>query len=125
MKPHGTYKLAYRSRDLRDLPPRVVAFSTATAVGRLDTPMDQYVRSEQRIRRILDSLRDQIIPGGGGKNLRIRRVFSQPREVYRVELDLPELGCQRTTFLDRDALEELLAADDVRRAVEARSLGAQ
>jgi hypothetical protein len=36
---------------------------------------------------------------------------------------LPELAYLRTTFLDRDALEELLAADDVRELVEGATLG--
>ena len=39
---------------------------------------------------------------------------ASPREVYRLEIEVPELGYQRTTLLDRDALEELLATDDVR-----------
>jgi hypothetical protein len=50
-------------------------------------------------------------------------VFKTPREIYRLELELPEFGYQRTTLLDREALEELLEADDVREAVET-ALGA-
>ena len=73
--------------------------------------------------RLLASLRDEILEGGGGPNLRIRQVFQTPREIYRVELELPALGYQRTTFLDRDALEELLEADEVREAVETAALG--
>jgi hypothetical protein len=30
--------------------------------------------------------------------------------VFRLEIELPELGYQRTTLLDREALDELLAA---------------
>ncbi|MBW2270748.1 MAG: hypothetical protein JRH16_19475 [Deltaproteobacteria bacterium] len=77
---------------------------------------------ELRIQRIVDSLRAQITGGGPEQNLRIRRVFQQPREIYRLELEIPELGFQRTTLLDRDALEELLTADEVRQKVEASPL---
>jgi len=43
--------------------------------------------------------------------------FENPREVFRLELELPELGYQRTTLLDREALDALLEADDVRARV--------
>jgi hypothetical protein len=42
-----------------------------------------------------------------------------------LELELPELAYLRTTFLDRDALEELLEADDVRSLVEGSTLGSE
>ena len=96
MRPPGSYKIASRSRALEGLLPPAV-------------------RAEGRVQRLLDSLRAQILEGGEG--LRIRRVFTTPREVYRLELQVPELGYQRITLLDRDALEELLATDDVRAAV--------
>lgn len=70
-----------------------------------------------RAQRIIDSLRAQILEAGPGRKLRIRRVFHHPREVFRLELELPDLGYQRTTLLDRDALEDLLATDDVRSLV--------
>ena len=92
------------------------------AATRLEGLLERCAREERRERRILDSLRDEILEGGGD-NLRIRRVFVTPREIYRLELALPDLGYQRTTFLDRDALEELLEADDVREVVEAACLG--
>jgi len=98
MRPPGSYKIASRSR----------AF---------DAYLDPGARGARRARRIIESLRDEIVEGGGGDGLRIRRIFSSPREVFRLELELPELGYQRTTLLDRDALEELLAADDVRARV--------
>jgi hypothetical protein len=98
MKPRGTYKIAKRG-------------------PALDTLLDPILRSEMRSQRILRSLRDEIVGGGGGQTLRIRQVFSTPREIYRLELELPELGYQRTTLLDRDALEELLEADEVREIV--------
>jgi hypothetical protein len=96
MRPPGSYKIASRPRAFEALlPPEV--------------------RSEGRVQRLLDSLRTQILAGGEG--LRIRLIFTTPREIYRLELQVPELGYQRTTLLDRDALEELLATDDVRDAV--------
>jgi hypothetical protein len=74
------------------------------------------------VQRIVDSLRAQIAEGGAGQSLRIRQVFQTPREIYRLELDLPELGYQRTTLLERDALEELLMAEEVRDMVESSPL---
>jgi hypothetical protein len=46
--------------------------------------------------------------------VRARRGFDTPREIFRLEIESPGLGYQRTTLLDRDALEELLAIDAVR-----------
>jgi hypothetical protein len=70
--------------------------------------------------RIVDSLRHQILEGGDDQNLRIRRVLQGPRTIYRIEIDVPELNYLRTTLLDGEALEELLAFDDVRDLVDAR-----
>jgi hypothetical protein len=100
MRPPGSYKIASRNRAL-------------------DAFLDPQVRGARRVRRILQSLRDEIVEGAAD-GLRIRRVFSSPREIFRLELELPELGYQRTTLLDRDALEELLAAEDVRARVRQR-----
>ncbi|HSJ97232.1 MAG TPA: hypothetical protein VLC53_09165 [Myxococcota bacterium] len=98
MRPPGSYKIASRSR----------AF---------DALLDPHHRGARRVRRIVESLRNQIVDGGHETGLRIRRVFTTPREIFRVELERPELGYQRTTLLDREALEQLLAADDVRALV--------
>jgi hypothetical protein len=68
--------------------------------------------------RIVESLRNQIVEGGCTQELRIRRIFEGAREIYRIEIEVPELGYQRTTLLDGDALEELLAHDDVRDVVD-------
>ena len=103
MKPRGSYKIANRGR-------------------LLDGLLDPLPRSEVRSQRILQSIREQIAEGGPGQSLRIRQVFRVPREIYRLELELPELGYQRTTLLDRDALEELLTADEVRELVAASPL---
>jgi hypothetical protein len=98
MRPPGSYKIASRQR----------AF---------DAFLDPRARGARRVRRIVESLRDQIAGGGEEAGLRIRRIFSTPREIFRVELEVPELGYQRTTLLDREALEELLTAEAVRARV--------
>jgi hypothetical protein len=100
MRPRGTFKIANRG-------------------GALDALIDPLTRSEIRSQRILRSLRDEIVGGGA---LRIRQIFRTPREIYRLELEVPELGYQRTTLLDRDALEELLAAEGVKEVVDRAAL---
>ena len=123
MKPQGTYKLRYRQT------PRPAAFEPALQAGAAepmlgaDSLLSRLARSDYRTSRILASLRSEILEGASGGHLRIRQVFESPREVYRLELELPELGYQRTTFLDRDALEELLEEDGVREVVETAALG--
>ena len=123
MKPHGTYKLRYRQT------PRPAPFEpalqaeTAEPTTGADYLLSRLARSDYRVSRILASLRNEILEGASCGHLRIRQVFASPREVYRLELELPELGYQRTTFLEREALEELLEADDVRQVVETAALG--
>ena len=109
MKPHGSYKIAHRRAPAVD----GLRFPVRPGVG-YDPLLDPTLGAEPRLQRILDSLRNEIIEGGGGANLRVRQIFREPREIYRLELELPELGYQRTTLLDRDALEELLETDEVR-----------
>ncbi len=99
MRPPGTFKLLGRARrEPRDA-------------------MDPMLLGADRSDRIVDSLRMQILEGDGEQSLRIRQVFQDPKEIYRVEIDRPDQNYQRTTLLDRDALEELLATDDVRARV--------
>ena len=74
--------------------------------------LDPRSRSARRIQRIVDSLGHEI--AGEGTTVRARRVFDTPREVFRLEIETPALGYQRTTLLDRSALEELLALEGVR-----------
>ena len=119
MKPHGTYKIAYR---------RIATGNGLShhAVRRdvdYDPLLDPILAGGPRLQRILDSLRNEIIEGGDGKNVRIRQVFREPREIYRLELELPELGYQRTTLLDREALEELLETEEVREIIHASAFG--
>ena len=102
MRPPGTFKLLGRAR--------------RHAAERHD-PLDPLALSEDRSDRIVDSLRTQILEGDEAQCLRIRQIFDVPREIYRVEIDRPEQNYQRTTLLDRDALEDLLATDDIRERV--------
>ncbi len=96
MRPPGTFKLHGRAR--------------RTALGGFGLHAAYASRGD----RIVDSLRSQILDRSEDQSLRIRQVFEQPKEIYRIEIERPEQGYQRTTLLDRDALEDLLATDDVR-----------
>ena len=99
MKPPGTFKLLGRAR--RTTP----------------DAMDPLALCVDRSDRIVDSLRAQILEGDADQSLRIRQIFNDPKEIYRVEIERPDQNYQRTTLLDRDALEELLATDDIRKRV--------
>jgi hypothetical protein len=99
MKPPGTFKLLGRAR------------------REPLNAMDPLALCDDRSDRIVDSLRSQILESDVEQSLRIRQVFENPRAIYRVEIDRPDQGYLRTTLLDRDALEELLATDDVRQRV--------
>ncbi len=79
--------------------------------------MDPLALSGDRSDRIVNSLRTQILEGDAEQSLRIRQIFDNPREIFRVEIQRPDQGYQRTTLLDRDALEDLLATDDIRERV--------
>ena len=115
MRPPGSFKIARRHR-LGHKGPR--ANPAATPYHRLP------LSDEDPSQRLLDSLRNEIIEGGEAGNLRIRCVFRSPREIYRLEFEIPERDYQRTTLLDRDALEELLEADEVRAIIGADALEA-
>jgi hypothetical protein len=108
MRPPGSFKIARRHR----------LGHTAPRVNPATTPHHPLPLSdEDPSQRLLDSLRNEIVESGKAGNLRIRRVFRSPREIYRLEFQIPERDYQRTTLLDRDALEELLEADEVRAIV--------
>jgi hypothetical protein len=114
MRPPGSFKIARRHRPRRD------TSHASPAVARChDLPLSDDHRSQ----RLLESLRNEILEGGGAGNLRIRCVFRSPREIYRLELEIPERDYQRTTLLDRDTLEELLEADEVRAIIGTDALG--
>lgn len=99
MKPHGTYKLLGGAR---------------TRASAAEAPL---VSGALRTQRIVDSLRFEIANTELAHELRIRQVFTNPREIFRVELEVPEMNYQRTTLLDREALEELLEDDGIRARV--------
>jgi len=115
MRPPGSFKIARRHR-LGHKTPR--ANPAVTPCRHLP------LSDEDRSQRVLESLRNEILEGGEAGNLRIRRVFRSPREIYRLEIEIPEREYQRTTLLDRDALEELLEADEVRAIIGANALEA-
>ena len=122
MKPYGTYKIRYQ-RDpdgcakLAEpgLGARVIARSLADPI---EHALHRVARAERRTQRIVDSISDEVRGGGERSTLRIRRVFVAPREIFRVELERPDLGYQRTTLLGREALEALLERDGVETAIE-------
>jgi len=117
MKPHGTYKLIRRARG-RCFSLRTTRSESSDTTSRADSLLARVTESEGRIQRILDSLRQEITGNDEDVELRVRRIFSTPRSVYRVELSVPELGYHRITLLDEDALEELLEDDGVRTRIE-------
>ena len=80
------------------------------------TKFDPLDFADTRSQKLVDSLCIEIMEG---ENLRIRRVFEQPRAIYRIEIDKPEMNYQRTTLLDEETLEELLEIEPVRSRVAA------
>ena len=100
MQPPGSFKIARR----RTAPPDM---------------LDRLAPGEARARRIVDSLRAQL-NAGDAQDLRIRQIFNDPREIFRLEYAIAGANAQRTTLLDRDALDELLDTDAVRAALEPR-----
>jgi hypothetical protein len=99
MRPPGTFKLLGNAR------------------RNAHDAMDPRALCDDRSDRIVNSLRTQILEGDEDQSLRIRQIFDDPKEIYRVELERPDQSYQRTTLLDRDALDDLLATDDIRARV--------
>jgi hypothetical protein len=96
------------------------SFRIASRVRAFEASQDPAQQRMRRVERLLDSLRLEI--QDGATTVRARRVFETPREVFRVEIESPGLGYQRTTLLDRDTLEELLEVDAVRRRLRLDSV---
>jgi hypothetical protein len=92
--------------------PQRGSFRIASRGRAFEATQDPTLRRMRRIERLLDSLRLEI--QDDATTVRARRVFETPREVFRLEIESPGLAYQRTTFLDRDTLDELLEVDAVR-----------
>ena len=60
---------------------------------------------ERRIARILVSIQADLSEGG---TCRVRQILKNPRELYRLEIERPDMAYERVTILDTDALETLL-----------------
>lgn len=117
MRPPGSFKIHRPRRRIHDATaPALTERVSASEVG-YEHALLAITQCEHRVQRIVDSLRAQITGAGPSQSLRIRQVFRTPREIYRVEIADPDLSYVRTTLLDRDALEELLEADEVRAAL--------
>ena len=114
MKPSGTYKIRYQ----RAPEPAFRLCAVGSDVDPIEGALYRVASAERRTRRIVDSISEEIRDGGEQSALRIRRVFREPREIFRVEVERPALGYQRTTLLGREALEALLESDVVRSAMK-------
>jgi hypothetical protein len=99
VKTPGSYKIASRGR-------------------RFEQSLHPALRSARRAQRILDSLRLELAGEEPCDRVRVRRILSEPVEVFRLELERPDLAYQRVTLLDRDCLEELLETDGVRERLQ-------
>lgn len=62
-------------------------------------------RRERRIRAILTSIQRDVDEGG---RARVRQILNGPMELFRLELERPDMSYQRITILDRDTLTALL-----------------
>ena len=85
------------------------SFRIANRRGGPDFLVDAATRREHRVRRIIDSIHADLDQGG---RARVRQILKDPRELYRIELELPDMSYQRTTILDREALVALLEHAD-------------
>ena len=60
---------------------------------------------ERRLRRILTSIARDVDEGG---TARVRQILGGPRELYRVEVERPDMAYLRTTVMGADALAMLI-----------------
>ncbi len=88
------------------------SFRIASRQRSVEARLDSNARGARRVRKILESLLNEI--QDDETLVRVRRVFATPREIFRLEIESPVFAYQRTTLLDRDALEVLLATDAIR-----------
>lgn len=73
--------------------------------------LDPNVRDARRVQRLVESLRGEI--QDDATTVRARRIFAEPRELFRLEIENPEMGYHRTTVLERPVLDALRADDAV------------
>ncbi len=66
---------------------------------------DPIRRRERRISSIIASIQRDVEEGG---RARVRQIVRGPMELYRLELERPDMSYQRTTILDRETLTALL-----------------
>jgi hypothetical protein len=62
-------------------------------------------RQIRRQRRILASIQKDVDEGG---TARVRQILRTPQELYRIEVERPDMSYLRTTVLGREALTALL-----------------
>lgn len=73
--------------------------------------LDPSAREARRVQRLVESLRCEI--QDDATIVRARRIFAEPREVYRLEIDNPQMGYHRTTVLERPLLDAIRADVEV------------
>jgi hypothetical protein len=61
--------------------------------------------AERRVRRILASIQRDVDEGG---TARVRQILGVPNELFRIEVERPDMSYLRTTVLGREALTALL-----------------
>ena len=65
----------------------------------------QQRKAERRVRRILESIQRDVDAGGTAL---VRQILAVPQELYRIEVERPDMSYLRTTVLGREALTALL-----------------
>ncbi len=81
-----------------------------------ETYLDPAARNARRVQRVVDSLRNEI--RDEATTVRARRIFAEPRELFRVEIENASMGYLRTTVLDRSVLDALRDDDAVGERLE-------
>ncbi len=81
------------------------SFKLSNQRGALDLHANPWDIGERRIARILVSIQSDLSEGG---TCRVRQILTNPRELYRLEIERPDMAYERVTILDSDALEQLL-----------------
>ena len=88
---------------------RYTGLGLPRAVAAFDAVLDAHDRrrqkAERRVRRILASIQRDVDEGG---TARVRQILRNPQELYRIEVERPDMSYLRTTVLGRDALTALL-----------------